>query len=47
MHHSDTPIPGTIPAVMLIVVTGAVLAAVLIGGLYGVAQGFSWLIGRL
>jgi hypothetical protein len=43
MHHSETPIPGTAPAVVLIIIAGAVLAAALIGGLYGLAQGFSWL----
>ena len=45
MHHSETPIPGTLPAVALLVTVGTVMAAGLISGLYGLALGFSWLQG--
>ncbi len=38
MHHSETPIPGTTPAVILIIIAGALIAAVLIGVLYGLAE---------
>ncbi len=43
MHHSEKPMPGTWSAVMIVVCTGALGAAFLIGSLAALAQGASWL----
>jgi hypothetical protein len=45
MHHCETSMPGTLPALVLIAAAALVLAAGLIGGLYGLSAGFNWLLG--
>ena len=39
MHHSKTPDPGTGAAITMLVVASATLIAIVIGGLYLLAQG--------
>lgn len=44
MHHSDTPIPGAASATLVLVGTGAFLAAFLVGSLAGLSFGVGWLL---